>query len=470
MVITNMSNVQSEILATYIRNVCEHISGLASLELTGKIIQIKGSAIEVVGLELAIGSQCYIAISEKKIIEALVVSLYHDRIVVLPLTGTEGINSSSRVYETPPIQYRSITKNHNFSNQKRSGPNLGELQVGHALLGRVIDGWGKPLDSHGEINTNIYRSLNPKAVNPLEREPIRDILDVGVKAINGTLTIGRGQRVGIFAGSGVGKSVLLGMMTRYTSAQVVVVALIGERGREVREFIEESIGAVTLGKCVTVVAAADSPAQTRVQAAKYACTVAEYFREQGIHVLLIMDSLTRYAMAHREIALSIGELPATKGYPASVFTKLPALVERAGNGPNHYGSITAFYTVLAEGDDQQDPIADSARAILDGHIVLDRVLAESGHYPAIDITQSISRVMDNIIGQDHKKIARKIRQLKSTYKKNADILSVGAYISGNDKILDEAIVFNQKIDEFLTQEPQDKFDINQSLKILENIF
>ena len=278
------------------------------------------------------------------------------------------------------------------------------------------------------------------------------MLDTGVRAINGLLTVGRGQRVGLFAGSGVGKSTLLGMMTRYTAADVIVVGLIGERGREVKEFIEHNLGPEGLARSVVVAAPADVSALLRLQGAVYATRLAEYFRDQGKNVLLLMDSLTRYAMAQREIALAIGEPPATKGYPPSVFAKLPALVERAGNGAKGRGSITAFYTVLTEGDDPQDPIADAARAILDGHVVLSRHLAEAGHYPAIDIEASISRAMTSLIPQEQFAVVRRFKQSLSRYQRNRDLIAVGAYAAGNDPQLDDAIARYPRLEAFLQQD------------------
>ncbi len=292
------------------------------------------------------------------------------------------------------------------------------LPVGWELLGRVVDASGKPLDELGPLAAAADAPLTSPTINPLHREPIHKVLDVGVRAINALLTVGRGQRMGLFAGSGVGKSVLLGTMARYTSAEVIVIGLIGERGREVKEFIEQILGKEGLARSVVVAAPADVSPLLRMQGAAYATSLAEYFRDQGKHVLLLMDSLTRYAMAQREIALAVGEPPATKGYPPSVFAKLPALVERTGNGPAGGGSITAFYTVLTEGDDQQDPIADSARAILDGHIVLSRTLAEAGHYPAIDIEASISRAMTALIDDAHLEKTRVFKQMLSRYQRN----------------------------------------------------
>jgi flagellum-specific ATP synthase len=307
-------------------------------------------------------------------------------------------------------------------------------------------------------------------INPLRRAPIKEVLDVGIRAINSCLTVGKGQRMGLFAGSGVGKSVLLGMMARYTTADVVVVGLIGERGREVKEFIEDILGDDGLARSVVVAAPADNPPLLRLQGAFYATAIAEYFRDQGKNVLLIMDSLTRYGMAQREIALAIGEPPATKGYPPSVFAKIPVLIERAGNGSEGGGSITAFYTVLTEGDDLQDPIADSARAILDGHIVLSRELADAGHYPAIDIEKSISRSMHTITGEDQQKQMRKLKQLVSRYQRNRDLINVGAYSAGSDPILDEAIAKNGQIEAFLQQGILEKVSIPQSLGELSSLF
>jgi len=323
--------------------------------------------------------------------------------------------------------------------------------MGDGLLGRVVDSNGHPLDHQGSLINTQFRPLRGRPINPIDREPISQVLDTGVRAINALLTVGRGQRIGLFAGSGVGKSVLLGMMARYTTADVIVVGLIGERGREVKEFIETILGAVGRARAVVVAAPADTPPLLRMQGATYATAIAEHFRDQGKHVLLLLDSLTRYAMAQREIALAIGEPPATKGYPPSVFAKLPALVERTGNGLNGHGSITAFYTVLAEGDDQQDPIADSARAILDGHFVLTRALAERGHFPAIDIEQSISRVMHSIVDTKQDENARKLRMLYSRYQQNRDLINLGAYVAGSDPLVDKSLALFPRIEAFLQQ-------------------
>jgi flagellum-specific ATP synthase len=304
----------------------------------------------------------------------------------------------------------------------------------------------------------------------MSRAPIEQVLDVGVRAINALLTVGRGQRMGLFSGSGVGKSVLLGMMARYTSAEVIVVGLIGERGREVKEFIEQILGEEGLKRSVVVAAPADVSPLMRLQGAAYATSIAEYFRNQGRHVLLIMDSLTRYAMAQREIALAIGEPPVTRGYPPSVFARLPQLVERAGNGADEGGSITAFYTVLVEGDDQQDPIADAARAILDGHVVLSRELADAGHYPAIDIEQSISRAMVNLIAPEHFEQIRHFKQLYSRFQRSRDLIRVGAYAAGSDPLLDQAISLYPSFEGFLQQPLSERADFDSSVDHLFSLF
>ena len=319
----------------------------------------------------------------------------------------------------------------------------------------MVDANGSPLDGLGPLHNTELAPLYSRPINPLHRTPISKVLDVGVRAINGMLTVGRGQRMGLFAGSGVGKSVLLGMMARYTEAEVIVVGLIGERGREVKEFIEHILGEAGRRRAVVVAAPADVSPLMRLQGAAYATAVAEHFRDRGRNVLLIMDSLTRYAMAQREIALAIGEPPATKGYPPSVFAKLPQLVERAGNGAEGGGSITAFYTVLTEGDDQQDPIADSARAILDGHVVLSRALAEQGHYPAIDMEASISRAMTSLVSAAEFQQVREFKQLYSRYQRSRDLISVGAYSPGSDPQLDRAIALYPRIEAFLQQDLQE---------------
>ena len=313
----------------------------------------------------------------------------------------------------------------------------------------MVDAHGEPLDRQGPIHDVTHQTLNRPPINAMDRDPIRQPLDTGVRAINALLTVGRGQRIGLFAGTGVGKSVLLGMMARYTAADVIVVGLIGERGREVKEFIEDILGEEGRRRSVVVAAPADAPPLVRMQGANYATAIAEHFRDQGQHVLLLMDSLTRYAMAQREIALAIGEPPATRGYPPSCFARLPQLVERSGNGLNGVGS---FYTVLSEGDDPQDPIADAARGILDGHIVLSRELAESGHYPAIDVERSISRVMTSVAPKEQIHAARRVRQLLAKYNKARDLIQLGAYAPGHDHELDIAVQTQPQITALLQQD------------------
>ncbi|MBS1169189.1 MAG: fliI [Burkholderiaceae bacterium] len=454
---------------SYLRDCRELLEIVEPMQVSGRVTRVTGLVMEVVGLKLAIGGGAYVPLSNGSRIEAEVVGFENNKLFLMPQSDVEGIVPGTRVFPMEVVQSlpRPGSVNHP---RRRPDDRSKHMPVGDELLGRVLDGLGRPLDNLGPLNTQHAAPLNARTINPLARAPIHDILDVGVRAINSMLTVGRGQRMGLFAGSGVGKSVLLGMMARYTDADVNVVGLIGERGREVKEFIEENLGPDGLARSVVVAAPADAPPLIRLQGAAYATTIAEYFRDQGKNVLLIMDSLTRYAMAQREIALAVGEPPATKGYPPSVFAKLPALVERAGNGKDGGGSITAFYTVLTEGDDQQDPIADSARAILDGHIVLNRSLADSGHYPAIDIEQSISRVMQNITTPEHQKLMRRLKQLNSRYQRSRDLIAVGAYSAGTDPVLDEAISRHERIDTFLQQGINERANVTESLGQLASLF
>ena len=453
----------------YLRD-CGELAAIAEpMQLSGRVTRVAGLVMEAVGLKLAVGSACTIPLANGAKIEAEVVGFNDDKLFLMPQSDVEGVIPGSRVFPVEAVQ--SLPRPGTVNHPRRRPSDRGRhLPVGDELLGRVLDGAGRPLDNLGPLHSRHAAPLNVRAANPLGREPISHILDVGVRAINSMLTVGRGQRMGLFAGSGVGKSVLLGMMARYTTADVIVVGLIGERGREVKEFIEQILGAEGLARSVVVAAPADTPPLMRLQGAAYTTAIAEHFRDEGKHVLLIMDSLTRYAMAQREIALAIGEPPATKGYPPSVFAKLPALVERAGNGKPGGGSITAFYTVLTEGDDQQDPIADAARAILDGHIVLNRSLAEAGHYPAIDIEQSISRAMHNISDAKHQQLARRLKQLTSRYQRNRDLISVGAYAHGSDPVLDQAIALFPQIEKFLQQDISERAGINESLQQLATLF
>ncbi|MFC5303311.1 flagellar protein export ATPase FliI [Azospira restricta] len=417
---------------------------------SGHLTRINGLVMEASGLKLPLGSSCRITPIGGTPVEAEVVGFAGEKLFLMPSEDVYGLSPGARVtaYETrtplPKIGRPRLQRRRIIDRAKL-------MPVGDALLGRIVDAAGRPLDQHGPLHTDTLRPLQSRPINPMSRAPITQTLDVGVRAINALLTVGRGQRMGLFAGSGVGKSVLLGMMARYTEAEVIVVGLIGERGREVKEFIEQILGEEGLRRAVVVAAPADVSPLMRLQGAAYATSIAEYFRDQGRQVLLIMDSLTRYAMAQREIALAVGEPPVTRGYPPSVFARLPQLVERAGNGPEGGGSITAFYTVLAEGDDQQDPIADSARAILDGHIVLSRTLADAGHYPAIDIEQSISRAMVNLIDDGHLDAIRRFKQLYSRYQRSRDLISVGAYVAGSDPLLDQAIAQYPLFERFLQQ-------------------
>ena len=453
----------------YLRDCRAMLEIAEPMQVSGRVTRVTGLVMEAIGLRLAVGSACIVPLPNGSRIEAEVVGFENDKLYLMPQSDVEGIVPGTRVFPVEVVQ--SLPKPGSVTHPRRRPDDRSKhMPVGDELLGRVLDGAGRPLDSLGPLHTSHAAPLNARTVNPLSRAPIKEILDVGVRAINTMLTVGRGQRMGLFAGSGVGKSVLLGMMARYTSADVIVVGLIGERGREVKEFIEDNLGPEGLARSVVVAAPADSPPLMRLQGAAYATTIAEHFRSQGKNVLLIMDSLTRYAMAQREIALAIGEPPATKGYPPSVFAKLPALVERAGNGKIGGGSITAFYTVLTEGDDPQDPIADAARAILDGHIVLDRQLADSGHYPAIDIEQSISRVMQNITSPEHQKLMRRLKQLNSRYRRSRDLISVGAYSAGSDPILDEAIARHTNIEAFLQQDIHECANVSQSLGQLTSLF
>jgi len=426
----------------------ERMAGVREFVVEGTLNRMVGMTLEAVGCEAAVGGRCLIDTAEGKQVEAEVVGFSGDKLFLMPTGDIRGIMPGARVIPT-----RSAS----------------EVLVGEALLGRVLDGAGRPLDGAGELRCTDRVSLTGEPLNPLMRRAIRDPLDVGVRSINSLLTVGGGQRIGLFAGSGVGKSVLLGMMTRYTQADVTVVGLIGERGREVQDFVTNTLGPDGMRRAVVVATPADNPPLMRLHGAWLATAIAEYFRDRGLKVLLLLDSLTRFAQAQREIALAIGEPPATKGYPPSVFARLPQLVERAGNSDRGVGSITAFYTVLAEGDDQNDPIADAARAILDGHIVLSRRLAESGLYPAIDIEASISRAMHQIATRDQLDLATRFRQVYSTYQQNRDLITVGAYRRGSDPRVDMAVEQWPKMQEFLRQDMYQPVPIARSYTDLKQL-
>lgn len=399
-------------------------------QVSGHLVRMVGLTLEAVGLKVTVGSRCEILVPGQKSIETEVVGFEGEKIFLMPIMPVSGLQPGAVVRPLPQSE---------------------GIQVGAALIGRVINGVGEPIDGLGPIKSQEYVNQTAPIINPLDRKPICETLDVGIRAINSLITVGKGQRLGLFAGSGVGKSVLLGMMTRLTTADIVVVGLIGERGREVKEFIQEILGPDGLKRAIVIASPADDSALMRLRAAELSTRIAEYFRDTGANVLLLMDSLTRYAQAQREVALAIGEPPATKGYPPSVFAKLPALVERAGNGDENSGSVTAFYTVLTEGDDLQDPIADSARAILDGHVVLARSLAEEGHYPAIDIEASISRAMPQIVTSEHLSQAQRLKQLYARYQQNRDLINVGAYVAGSDPETDIAIQYMPLYKAFLQQ-------------------
>ena len=445
------------------------VEGCNPLEVSGRLTRINGLVMEDAGIKLALGSGCRILVPGGGAVEAEVVGFNGDKLYMMPTDDVFGLAPGARVLPME-VGVPRLVPGKRIGPRRRAADRAKHLPVGDALLGRVVDGAGRPLDGQGPLHTQETRSLQGRAINPLARAPIAQPLDVGVRAINALLTVGRGQRLGLFAGSGVGKSVLIGMMARYTEAEVIVVGLIGERGREVKEFIDHSLGPEGLARSVVVAAPADTSPLMRMQGAAYATTVAEYFRDQGRQVLLIMDSLTRYAMAQREIALAIGEPPVTRGYPPSVFARMPALVERAGNGPEGGGSITAFYTVLAEGDDQQDPIADAARAILDGHFVLSRNLADQGHYPAIDIEQSISRAMHSLVGDDHFGVVRQFKQFFSRYQRSRDLIAVGAYQPGGDPLLDMAVKLYPRLEAFLQQGISEHETYDGALQKLAQVF
>jgi len=436
---------RSAIWAGELERIRGRIAHEPPLTVSGRLTRMVGLTLEAVGVEAAIGDLCLVETPAGQVVEAEVVGFAGDRAYLMPSGDIRGLVPQSRV---------------------RTSGRVYDAPVGDSLLGRIIDGAGRPLDGKGPLQASTRYPLNPEPINPLARRCIREPLDVGIRAINSLLTIGRGQRLGLFAGSGVGKSVLLGMMTRFTQAEVIVVGLIGERGREVKEFTDRILGEEGLSRAVVVATPADNPPMMRLHGAMMATSIAEYFRDQGKQVLLLMDSLTRFAQAQREIALAIGEPPVTRGYPPSVFAKLPQLVERAGNGANGEGSITALYTVLAEGDDQQDPVADSARAILDGHIVLTRELADSGHYPAIDIEASVSRVMTEVTDQTHRGRAQRFLELYSTYQRNRDLIGVGAYAKGSDERIDAAIAWQSHLETFLRQDINESVNFDRSLNEL----
>jgi len=459
------ANPRAERWQQYLDDLHAYASVPLPLHTQGTLVRVAGLVLEAAGVRAPVGSVFEVHGESPAPVLAEVVGFSGDRAFLMPTGEVHGLASGAKVIpravpHTPPQLGRDSQL------WRRSEDRGLHLPMGDGLLGRVVDAHGQPLDRGGPLAQVRNAPMTRRPINAMDRDPVRTPLDTGVRAINALLTVGRGQRLGLFAGTGVGKSVLLAMMARYTAADVIVVGLIGERGREVKEFIEDILGNEGLARSVVVAAPADAPPLVRMQGATYATAIAEHFRDEGRHVLLLMDSLTRYAMAQREIALAIGEPPATKGYPPSCFAKLPQLVERSGNGLNGVGSITAFYTVLSESDDPQDPIADAARGILDGHIVLSRDLAESGHYPAIDIERSISRVMPAVTLKDQQESARKVRSLLSKLTKARDLIQLGAYAPGHDPELDLAVRLQPQLAALLQQDMHERAPLEASCRQL----
>jgi flagellum-specific ATP synthase len=417
------------------------------IEYTGKVSKVVGLTIESIGPEVDIGEICKLnSVRSKKTIDAEVVGFRDNSVLLMPLGDMSGIGPGSAVVA--------------------SGDTL-KVGVGKKLLGRVLDGLGNPIDDKGELEKECFYPVNNTPPHPLQRKRIQEPLPLGVKTIDGLLTIGKGQRVGIFAGSGVGKSTLMGMIARNTKADINVIALIGERGREVREFLEKDLKEDGLARSVVVVATSDQPALIRLKGALLATSIAEYYRDQGKDVLLLMDSLTRFAMAQREIGLAIGEPPVSRGYTPSVFALLPKLLERSGN--SQHGSITGLYTVLVDGDDLTEPVTDAARGVLDGHIVLSRALANRNQYPAIDVLASISRVMTDIISPEHKKVANEIKKVMAIYRDAEDLINIGAYVKGSNEKIDYAIEVIDNIINFIEQGIHDKYTFEEVLDVMQNI-
>ncbi len=433
-------------LENKIQNHLHYASELNAAQVDGKVVQITGLVIEATATTGTVGDICDVYLNAEKSVRAEIVGFRNKRILMMPLGETLGVSPGSRVRRNPlPLK----------------------VPVGDKLLGRILDGLGNPIDGKGPVQADEFRNVHNHPPNPLERRRIREPLVTGIRAIDGLITLGKGQRVGIFAGSGVGKSVLLGMISRYTDADINVIALIGERGREVREFIERDLGEEGLKRSVVIVATSDQAATMRIKGAFIATTIAEYFRDKGKNVLLLMDSLTRVAMAQREIGLAVGEPPATKGYTPSVFAMMPRLLERAGNSSN--GTITGLYTVLVEGDDLDEPISDSARSILDGHIVLSRRIATTGHYPAIDALGSISRLRTEVTDDHQKRLTRKMLDLLAAYHEAEDLINIGAYAGGSNARIDEAIKRIENMRQFLRQNVEEPSEYAQTMQFMDNV-
>lgn len=418
------------------------------IRASGKVSRVVGLVVEGIGPDLPIGGTCDIYPHNSSMpLAAEVVGFIDNKILMMPLGDLRGVSPGCLI-----------------AARKESAT----IKVDDTILGRVIDGLGDPLDDKGPLLCKGERSLYSDPINPIARKRITEPIDLGVRAVNGLLTVGRGQRLGILSGTGVGKSVLLGMMAKYTNADVNVIGLIGERGREVKEFIEDNLGKEGMKRSIVVAATSDAPPLIRMRGAFMATAIAEYFRDRGKNVLLMMDSLTRFSMAQREIGLSIGEPPATKGYTPSVFAVLPRLLERAGTGAGD-GSITGLYTVLIEGDDISEPISDATRAILDGHLILSRRLASLGHFPAIDLLGSISRVMIEVTSPEHQELAIKFKELYATYREAEDLINIGAYVAGSNKRIDNAIEKIDRMNDFLRQRIGESATIAESIESLEKV-
>ncbi len=436
----------STVGSSRLQRICARVEASEPIRIHGKVAEVIGLVIESNGPTASIGDICVLERGERQVGMAEVVGFRKNRTLMMPLGPIEGVHPGLTVV---------CTKN----------PLV--VDVGRALLGRVLDGLGKPIDGKGPVRTEQKRVSFADVPNPLTRRRIAEPLETGIRAIDGFTSVGKGQRIGIFSGSGVGKSVLMGQLAKNCRSDINVIALIGERGREVREFIERDLGEEGLRRSIVVVATSDKPALIRLKGAMVACTIAEYFRDLGNDVLFLCDSVTRLAMAQREIGLAVGEPPATKGYTPSVFAMLPAFMERAGN--SDLGTITGMYTVLVDGDDMDEPIADAARSILDGHIVLSRRLAHRNHYPAIDVLQSISRCMSDVVTPEHAEVAGRVKDLMAAYQENEDLIQIGAYARGSSKRVDRAVEAHEPIMKFLRQSRDENTELNDSVRVLEQI-
>lgn len=423
------------------------VDSCVTIRPEGRISKVVGLVAEGDGMGLGIGNLCSIKNGHGNEIIAEVIGFREGKVLLMPYGNIRGMSPGSRIIPVADT------------------PLAG---VGDEFLGRVVDGMGEPIDNKGIINTSAQYPLYGKPINPMEREPIKKVMDVGIGAINTMITLGRGQRVAIMAGSGVGKSVLMAMMTKHTSADVTVIGLIGERGREVKAFVNETLGNEGLKRSVVVAATSDSPPLVRIRGAYLATTIAEYFRDQGKNVLLIMDSITRFAMSSRDVGLAAGEPPTSRGYTPSFFVQIPILLERAGNLENS-GSITGIYTVLVEGDDLNDPVGDTVRSIVDGHIVLSRDLANKGHYPAIDVLASVSRVMKDVSSKEHLKLREKAIDIMAAYRGAEDMISIGAYVDGSNPKIDQAKKLMPSIDQFLRQNIEQRVDLEAGVSELAKI-